>query len=62
MRAMEPPAAPAGPQAGDLVSRPWCGSGQVDGAGEAGPAEMTSQWACTACSSPFERIRRQGRP
>jgi hypothetical protein len=22
---------------------------------------MTSQWICTACKSPFERIRRRGR-
>jgi transposase-like protein len=40
---------------------PWCGSDEVERVGEVGPTVMTSQWICTACKSPFERIRRRGR-
>ena len=61
MEAMEPPATPAGSQAGDRVSCPWCGSHEVERVGEVGPTVMTSQWICSACKSPFERIRRRGR-
>jgi ring-1,2-phenylacetyl-CoA epoxidase subunit PaaD len=61
MEAMEPPATPAGPRAGDPVSCPWCGSEAVERVGEVGPTVMTSQWICTACKSPFERIRKRGR-
>jgi hypothetical protein len=25
-----------------------------------GPTVMTSSWICTACHTPFERIRRRG--
>jgi ring-1,2-phenylacetyl-CoA epoxidase subunit PaaD len=41
------------------VNCPWCGSGEVERVGEVGPTVMTSQWICTACHSPFERIRRR---
>jgi ring-1,2-phenylacetyl-CoA epoxidase subunit PaaD len=61
MEAMEPRATPAGPPASDRVSCPWCGSEEVERVGEVGPTVMTSQWICTACKSPFERIRRRGR-
>ncbi|HEV2872463.1 MAG TPA: hypothetical protein VG409_13720 [Actinomycetota bacterium] len=43
------------------MSCPWCGSEAVERVGEVGPTVMTSQWICTACKSPFERIRRRGR-
>jgi transposase-like protein len=43
------------------VTCPWCGSAEVERVGEVGPTTMTSQWICTACHSPFERIRRRGR-
>ena len=61
MGTMEPPATPAGSRAGDRVSCPWCDSEAVERVGEVGPTVMTSQWICTACKSPFERIRRRGR-
>jgi transposase-like protein len=38
---------------------PWCGSAEVERVGEVGPSLMTSQWICTACHSPFERIRKR---
>ena len=60
MGAMEPPATPPG--TGDEVTCPWCGSTEVELVGAVGPTVMTSQWICTACHSPFERIRRRGRP
>jgi transposase-like protein len=62
MGAMEPPATPPEPQADGHVTCPWCGSEEVELVGVVGPTTMTSQWICTACSSPFERIRRRERP
>jgi hypothetical protein len=57
---MEPPAAPPGPAGDDgdagLIC-PWCGSDQVEQVGMVGPTVMTSSWICTACHTPFERIR-----
>jgi hypothetical protein len=61
MGAMEPPATPAGPDAADRVTCPWCGADEVEQVGEVGPTVMTSQWICTACKTPFEQIRRRGR-
>jgi hypothetical protein len=61
MGTMEPPATPPGAGAGEQVTCPWCGSLEVERVGEVGPTTMTSQWICTACHSPFERIRRRGR-
>jgi transposase-like protein len=61
MGAMEPPATPPEPPTGGDVTCPWCGSGEVELVGAVGPMTMTSQWICTACHSPFERIRRRGR-
>jgi transposase-like protein len=61
MGAMEPPATPPEPPTGGHVTCPWCGSGEVELVGAVGPMTMTSQWICTACHSPFERIRRRGR-
>jgi transposase-like protein len=43
------------------VTCPWCGSDQVEQVGMVGPTVMTSSWICTACSSPFERVRKRGR-
>jgi ring-1,2-phenylacetyl-CoA epoxidase subunit PaaD len=60
MAAVEPPATPPGP--GGPVTCPWCGSDRVELVGEVGPTPATSQWICNACASPFERIRRRGRP
>jgi hypothetical protein len=65
MGAMEPPAAPPGATgAGDHpdadVTCPWCGSDQVEQVGMVGPSVMTASWICTACHTPFERIRRRG--
>jgi hypothetical protein len=57
---MEPPAAPPGPAGDDAdaaLSCPWCGSDQVEQVGMVGPTVMTSSWICTACHTPFERIR-----
>jgi transposase-like protein len=61
MGAMEPPAAPPGPAGhGDAgVTCPWCDSDQVEQVGMVGPTVMTSSWICTACHTPFERIRRR---
>jgi len=63
MGAMEPPAAPSGATAHDdaTVTCPWCGSDQVEQVGMVGPSVMTSSWLCTACHTPFERIRRRGK-
>jgi ribosomal protein L37AE/L43A len=61
MGTMEPPATPPGAGEGEQVTCPWCGSREVERVGEVGPTTMTSQWICTACHSPFERIRRRGR-
>jgi transposase-like protein len=61
MGAMEPPATPPGAGGDDAaVTCPWCGSDQVERVGMVGPSVMTSSWICTACSTPFERIRRRG--
>jgi hypothetical protein len=59
MGAMEPPAAPPGPTGDDDAGLicPWCGSDQVEQVGMVGPTVMTSSWICTACHTPFERIR-----
>ena len=65
MGAMEPTAAPPGPAGhGDAdVNCPWCDSDQVEQVGMVGPTVMTSSWVCTACHTPFERIRsRRPRP
>jgi transposase-like protein len=44
------------------VNCPWCDSDQVERVGMVGPTVMTSSWVCTACHTPFERIRsRPGR-
>jgi hypothetical protein len=61
---MEPPPAPPGPAGGDDagVTCPWCDSDQVEQVGMVGPTVMTSSWICTACHTPFERIRSRGRP
>jgi hypothetical protein len=62
MAAMEPPAAPPGPAGDDAgVTCPWCDSDQVEQVGMVGPTVMTSSWICTACHTPFERIRSRGR-
>jgi ring-1,2-phenylacetyl-CoA epoxidase subunit PaaC len=56
---------PSRGQAGDdqPVTCPWCGADQVQQVGMVGPTVMTSAWICTACHSPFERVRsRGGRP
>jgi hypothetical protein len=64
MGAMEPPAAPTGATSGEpdpaTVTCPWCDSDRVEQVGMVGPAVMTSSWICTACHTPFERIRRRG--
>jgi ring-1,2-phenylacetyl-CoA epoxidase subunit PaaD len=61
---MEPPAAPPGAGDGDPgdpgVTCPWCGSDEVERVAMVGPTVMTSSWICTACRTPFERIRRRG--
>jgi transposase-like protein len=58
MGAMEPPAAPPGPAGDDdELTCPWCDSDQVEQVGMVGPTVMTSSWICTACHTPFERIR-----
>jgi len=41
------------------VTCPWCDSDQVEQVGMVGPTVMTSSWICTACHTPFERIRRR---
>jgi transposase-like protein len=41
---------------------PWCDSDQVEQVGMVGPTVMTSSWICTACHTPFERIRRRRGP
>jgi ring-1,2-phenylacetyl-CoA epoxidase subunit PaaD len=62
MAPMEPPPAPPGAVGGDnAVTCPWCGSDQVEQVAMVGPTVMTSSWICTACSSPFERVRKRGR-
>jgi transposase-like protein len=60
---MEPPAAPSGatPHDDATVTCPWCDSDQVEQVGMVGPSVMTSSWICTACHTPFERIRRRGK-
>jgi transposase-like protein len=61
MGAMEPPAAAPGAGGDDAeVTCPWCDSDQVEQVGMVGPTVMTSSWICTACHTPFERIRRRG--
>ena len=55
MAAVEPAATPPGG-----VICPWCGSGEVEQLRDFGSLMMTSQWFCSACSSPFERIRLRG--
>ena len=63
MAAMEPPAAPPGPAGDDAgVTCPWCDSDQVEQVGMVGPTVMTSSWICTACHTPFERIRSRRPP
>jgi transposase-like protein len=63
MAAMEPPAASPGPPGDDAgLTCPWCGSDQVEQVGMVGPTVMTSSWICTACHTPFERIRSRRRP
>ena len=61
---MEPPAAPPGATAGGRddadVTCPWCDSDQVEQVGMVGPSLLTASWICTACHTPFERIRRRG--
>jgi transposase-like protein len=59
---MEPPAAPSGAAGGDdaKLTCPWCDSDQVEQVGMVGPTVMVSSWICTACHTPFERIRRRG--
>jgi len=48
---------------GEEVNCPWCDSDQVEQVGMVGPTVMTSSWVCTACHTPFERIRsRRPRP
>jgi transposase-like protein len=42
------------------VTCPWCDSDQVEQVGMVGPTVMVSSWICTACHTPFERIRRRG--
>jgi hypothetical protein len=42
--------------------RAWCGADQVQQVGMVGPTVMTSAWICTACHSPFERVRSRGGP
>jgi hypothetical protein len=46
---------------GEEVNCPWCDSDQVEQVGMVGPTVMTSSWVCTACHTPFERIRSRGR-
>ncbi len=41
---------------------PWCDSDQVEQVGMVGPTVMTSSWVCTACHTPFERIRSRRHP
>jgi transposase-like protein len=60
---MEPPAAPSGAVGDDddaKLTCPWCDSDQVEQVGMVGPTVMVSSWICTACHTPFERIRRRG--
>jgi hypothetical protein len=61
---MEPPAAPSGPTGRDDagVTCPWCDSDQVERVGMVGPTVMTSSWICSACHTPFERIRSRPGP
>ena len=62
MGAMEPPAAAPGPAGDDdAVTCPWCDSDRVERVGMVGPTVMTSSWICTACHTPFERVRSRGR-
>jgi transposase-like protein len=44
------------------VTCPWCDSDQVEQVGMVGPTVMTSSWVCTACHTPFERIRSRRHP
>jgi transposase-like protein len=44
------------------VNCPWCDSDQVEQVGMVGPTVMTSSWVCTACHTPFERIRSRRGP
>jgi transcription elongation factor Elf1 len=63
MGAMEPPPAAPGPAGDDdSVTCPWCGSDQVEQVAMVGPTVMTSSWICTACQTPFERVRRRRPP
>jgi transposase-like protein len=59
---MEPPATSSGAAGGDdaELTCPWCDSDQVEQVGMVGPTVMVSSWICTACHTPFERIRRRG--
>jgi hypothetical protein len=43
------------------VTCPWCGSDEVERVAIVGPTVMTSSWICSACQTPFERIRKRGR-
>jgi transposase-like protein len=47
---------------GEEVNCPWCDSDQVEQVGMVGPTVMTSSWVCTACHTPFERIRSRRHP
>lgn len=58
MAGLEP--APAPPGDDDGLSCPWCGSTDVEQIAAYGSLLMTSQWYCTACRSPFERVRHRG--
>jgi transposase-like protein len=44
------------------VTCPWCDSDQVEQVGMVGPTVMTSSWICTACHTPFERVRSRRAP
>lgn len=46
----------------ETTACPWCNSGDVERVGAFGPMHMTEQWFCTACRSPFERVRLRGAP
>lgn len=58
MAGLEP--APAPPGDDDGLTCPWCGSDEVEPIAAYGSLLMTSQWFCTACHSPFERVRHRG--
>lgn len=49
--------APAPPGDDDGLTCPWCGSADTEQIAAYGSLLMTAQWFCTACHSPFERVR-----